>query len=613
MRTYKESIKMLKRNFSSIILFEITFRLLSSAILVPFLYFLFNLSVSFADISYLTTNTTKKYLTSPATYVFFFLVLVAIAMYILINISGLIYAMEASHREEKVNSVVLLLKGVANALRIVNPKNIKIMVYVLFVWPLTYPVMISGSVAGFQMPEFLASYIKQNRFAVNVALVIYFILAFLSITRIFSMNFYTLYKVDFKEATRRSKETIKSNFFRILLGLILWNLAINVVLFLLQGTLATLVSGVLKKLVTTKAFKFVFEVIVQTIFLGLYLVFSIVATPLIYSYICTRFYQIEGDEGYEEFQEVKAKRKKRKKKELTEQQQKLKDRVAFCSFIVGTLILNGMYIYLAVTHRAQLNILYSTKAEVIAHRGDSENAPENTMAAIALAVENQADMIEIDVRQTADGEFILMHDESLYRTTGVKKKVGEVDYAYICTLDAGSHFSEEYAGEHIPTLEEVLQYGKENDIFFNIELKTANTDTDYAQRICDIIVAYEYEDNCIVSSMDNEVLKQVKEVNEDIQTFIILSLVVGKMENLEHIDGYSIKYTYVTASVVKEIHKQGKTVYAWTVNSEDKIKKLLLTDVDSIITDNPYNTKEIIYNANSNIVTDWIQRLIDEY
>ncbi len=612
MRTYKESIKMFKYNFPSVILFEIVFKLLAAAVLVPFLYTLINLSVALADVGYLSTSTLKKYLTAPSTYGLLFVALIAMSLYLLINISGLIYAMESSHREEKISVIAILFKGLANALRIINPRNWGVMLYVLFILPITYSVMISGSITSVQMPDFIQNFLADNQFLVNIIIFVYAIVSFVSVFWLFSLNYYTLYKVSYKEAKRLSKKLMKNNFIKIVIGLLLWNLVINLILYLLQGTLATALAGVLGKIVPTKAFKFIFEVSVQVMFLVIYLIFSVTATPLIYSYICRKFYELEGDAGYEEFLEVKEKRKK-KKKVLTDEEILKRESYAFWAFVIIATILNGIYIYLGTSNRANLSVLYSTRASVTAHRGDSLNAPENTMAAIALADENQADIIEIDVRQTADGTLILMHDESLYRTTGVKKNVGDVDYGYIQTLEAGSYFSADFAGEPIPTLEEALIYGAENDIFYNIELKPAKTDENYVESIAALIEEYDYADNCIVASQDYDALVDMKLANEDIKTFYILSIVVGDISDMEYVDGFSIRHNFVTTNLVHTIHEEGKEIYAWTVNSEDNIKKLLLMDVDSVITDNPYKTKEIIYNANANIITDWIQRLINEY
>ena len=257
--------------------------------------------------------------------------------------------------------------------------------------------------------------------------------------------------------------------------------------------------------------------------------------------------------------------------------------------------------------------MYPTRAQVTAHRGDSKHAPENTMSAFELAVENQADIIELDVRQTKDGRYIIMHDENLKRTIGVNHKVGEVDYEYIEGLDAGIKFSEEYKGEKIPTLEEVLIFAKDNDVFLNIELKPAKTDTNYTQGIVDLLNEYDMLGQCVVASADYDAIKEVKAINSDITTVYIMNMAVGNFSDMEYVDIFSIKHTFITANMVRDIHKSGKEIYAWTVNSEADIKNLLLLDVDSIITDNPYRTKEIIFNSNDTMLSDWLKRLVEEY
>ena len=252
-------------------------------------------------------------------------------------------------------------------------------------------------------------------------------------------------------------------------------------------------------------------------------------------------------------------------------------------------------------------------AENYIYLGDSKNAPENTMSAFVLAVENGADMIELDVRQTADGEFIIMHDESLSRTTNSDENVGEVTLEYIETLDAGSWFSEEYKGEKVPTLREVMEFAKENDVFLNIELKPADTDRDDVDGILQIREEYEYKDMCTLGSSKYSLLKEVKEKNPDIYTLYIMYMAFGNVGNMSHIDGFSIKYTYISYDMVENIHEHKKKVYAWTVNNDEVIKKLLLYDVDGIITDNPYETKDTIYNANNGLVIDLLQRFVENF
>lgn len=610
MRTLRESMKLLKYNFSSVILFEIIYKLLSLAVLAPVLYSILNYSVKLAGLGYLSGRTVGTYFRAPSTYVLLICILLIVSVYFLINISGLIYAMEASHRQEKTHALILLIKGLANAVRIVNPKNMGVCLYVLFVLPFTYTVMITGSVVGMKMPEFFRRFLQQHYIVLAIVLVLYLILCVISMQWIYSLNYYTLYKLNYKDSVIMGKKIIKRKTVRIFFGILLFNLLLTGILFLFEGTLTSVIAGILKNVIPYKELDFLLTLLIQIVFAVLYLIFSVVATPLIYSYICRWFYELEGDGTYTEYSEVK---KRRKKKELTPEEQKKRNHKITLAMLCVGLVLNGIYIYLSMSNRVNLNIMYPTRAQVTAHRGDSFHAPENTMAAFALAVENQADIIELDVRQTRDGVYIIMHDESMKRTIGVDARVGDVDYEYIAGLDAGSSFSEEYAGEHIPTLEETLEFAVENDVFLNIELKPADTDQNYVEGILELLERYDYVNHCVVASADYDVIKSVKQMNPDIRTVYIMNMAFGDFGDMEYVDVFSIKHSYISANMVRDIHKNGKDVYAWTVNGQEDIKNLLLLDVDSVITDNPYDTKEIIFNANDTLLSDWLTRLVEEY
>ncbi len=609
MKAMKKNFGLLRYNFTAIVLFEIIYKLLSMALLIPLIYGIINYSIKLAGIGFVSARTLGKYLRSPATYVLFLCIVLVITIYLLINISALIYAMESSRRQEKTYALILLFKGLGNAVRIINPKNMGIILYVLLILPFTYTVMITGSVVNIKIPEFVNQFLATHHFLFVLSLGLYLILCVISIRRIFALNYYTLYKLNYKDSVIMSRKIIKRKAVSIFFGILLLNLLLTAILFLLEGTLTTLVAGILKKIISYKRLNFVLTILIQIFFVGLYLIFSVISTPLIYSYICAEFYELEGEILYGEYEEVKRKRRK----ELSPEQQKKKDQRITVGMVLIGLILNGTYIYLSLGNHVNLNIMYPTRALVTAHRGDSANAPENTMAAFALAVENQADIIELDVRQTKDGVYIIMHDENLKRTIGVDHRVGDVDFEYIEELDAGGKFSEEYAGEHIPTLEEVLIFAKEQDVFLNIELKPAKTDTNYEQGIVDMLEEYDMLNQCVVASADYDAIKAVKLLNPDIQTVYIMNMAFGELGDMEYVDIFSIKYTFISANMVREIHKNGKEVYAWTVEKEEDIKELLLLDVDSIITDDPYRTKDIIFNANDTIFSDWLKRLVEEY
>lgn len=410
-----------------------------------------------------------------------------------------------------------------------------------------------------------------------------------------------------------SKQAMKRHVLLMMIGVIALNLAIAVIAVLLEGAFAAGISKVVLNLIPNKTVVTVIDTIFRVATVILYVLIVIVATPLIHAYICAHFYEREGDMDYEEFKKLHVNKIQEREEKILLSRSRKKQRTFLASIVAFGLILNGCYVYLSTNNYMSFRIAYPTNASVTAHRGDAGNAPENTMPAFEKAVEAGADIIELDVRQTADGVYVIMHDESLNRTANVKRKVGEVDYDYISKLDVGSSYDRSYDGTRIPTLEEVLIFAKENDVFLNIELKPADTDQNYVQGIVDLLHEYDFVDQCMLGSQSVAALREAKELDPDISTLYIMTMAFGDFAGMQGIDGFSIKHTYISNNMVSRIHAKGKKIYAWTVNNESDIKDLLLLDVDGIITDDPANTKEVISNANDSIIEDWMKRLIYKY
>ncbi len=247
-----------------------------------------------------------------------------------------------------------------------------------------------------------------------------------------------------------------------------------------------------------------------------------------------------------------------------------------------------------VRNQFHLRIEHLGSVEVTAHRGASMFYPENTMAAFVGSVEQGADWIELDVQETKDKQIIVLHDESLKRTTGVDKRAGDLTYEEIQTFDAGSFFNREYEGESIPLLSEVIDFAKEADIRLNIELKPGKGETDLVQLVMDIIEEKEFVSQCVITSQKYEVLREVKKRNEDMYTVYVMGLAYGAVSRLKAADAFSIRATSLTQSLVTDLHNRGLEVYAWTVDSRSNINRMIDLGVDNIITNNVPMARECI-------------------
>lgn len=155
--------------------------------------------------------------------------------------------------------------------------------------------------------------------------------------------------------------------------------------------------------------------------------------------------------------------------------------------------------------------------EYIAHRGLSSLRPENTLSAFSAAVENLAKGIECDVQLSADGVPIILHDATLNRTTNGKGKVRASILSALKQLDAGSWFSPEFAGETIPTLQEVLELLQPTPLKLYAEIKETKfwSDADI-EKLLKMIASLDWESRCIVASFDANFLQQVRQQNRAI-------------------------------------------------------------------------------------------------
>jgi glycerophosphoryl diester phosphodiesterase len=229
--------------------------------------------------------------------------------------------------------------------------------------------------------------------------------------------------------------------------------------------------------------------------------------------------------------------------------------------------------------------LLSDNVQVTAHRGSSRRAPENTLSAVRAAIEDGADYAEIDVQETADGVVVVLHDSDLMRMTGVNKKIWEIEYAELKELDVGSWFSEEFKGEKVPTLGEVVALAGD-EIMLNIELKFNGHDQKLVERTVEIIRESDFEARCVVTSLDSQGILQAKRQHPALEVGYILYQVVGDISNMD-VDFFSVNRSLVNRGFIASVHSREKDVHVWTVNTREDMTLMLDMGVDNIITDEP--------------------------
>lgn len=225
------------------------------------------------------------------------------------------------------------------------------------------------------------------------------------------------------------------------------------------------------------------------------------------------------------------------------------------------------------------------------HRGFSGKYPENTMLSFEKCVEVGADGIELDVHLTKDGQVVIIHDELLDRTTDHKGLVMDHTLAELKEMDASADFVGVYGKNEIPTLDEYLDFVKDKPVITNIELKTGIIPyPGIEQKTLDLIDKYHLRDKIIISSFNHYSVVRMKELAPDMKyglledSRIVEMAAYAKRLGVDYL--HPLFYT-IDEQYLKEAAENNLGINAWTVNSEEDIRKMIRIGIHGIIGNNP--------------------------
>jgi len=299
--------------------------------------------------------------------------------------------------------------------------------------------------------------------------------------------------------------------------------------------------------------------------------------------------------------------------------------------ILGTLLLivSGLWIivYLWPAKKRPTRAFYrEDDPDVlnIAHRGGKGIAPEGTMAAFAKAAQLRVDMFEYDIHMTKDGQLVVIHDETVGRTTNGVGKVNELTLAEVQVLDAGYHFTDEggkhsyrESGVYIPTVAEVFEtYPNMRQL---IEIKDTNDPVLYEKIVEDLwrlIQEYHMEDNVMVGSFDHEIIEHFENVTwgkipigageQEVRAFVnkhvlyLNGLAETKVDSLQlptEAEGYDLTKN----NIIQSAKNRNMSIYYWTINDEATMRELIGKNVNGIITNYPDRLQRVLAEVKAGI------------
>ena len=227
---------------------------------------------------------------------------------------------------------------------------------------------------------------------------------------------------------------------------------------------------------------------------------------------------------------------------------------------------------------------------VVAHRGASGYAPENTMSSFALALEQGADAVELDVHLSRDGRVVVIHDERLERTTDGHGFVRDHTLAELKRLDAGAWLEARFAGERLPSLDEVLEWAH-GRTFVAIELKNAPLwYPDLERKVAELVERHGMAENVLVISFDHQALQRLRAISPRLPTGAVYACRPADQVGLAAAAGAQVlepHWSYVTPEDVAAAHAAGLRVSTWATSDPDVLRTLIRAGVDGIATNHP--------------------------
>ncbi len=231
------------------------------------------------------------------------------------------------------------------------------------------------------------------------------------------------------------------------------------------------------------------------------------------------------------------------------------------------------------------------KPMIVAHRGASGNAPENTIASFALAFRLGAEAVEFDIHQSADRRLIVMHDEALDRTTNGQGLVIEKSYGELKELDAGSWSSPEFSGERVPLLEEALDFITHRG-FALVEIKHgSDIYPDIERNIADLLSSRpKWKRRSVFIAFDPGILLNLKELDDELNTGLLTADPPEEYIDVAQefrIQSFFPKWEKLKPDSVSTLHRNGYSVHPWVLDTEDDARKVLSMKPDSVSSNHP--------------------------
>lgn len=584
---------LLLKNKRHFLLVQAVYTFLALFCIVPMSDFLIGLAMKYSGYSYITTENLGDFLGKPVTVISMAVILFVIGFFLLWEISLMYSFMLAGKGLDKRTPVCIFLGSLRNTCFCFKGRNLISILLAYGVLIAANIIVIAGIVTRTRVPNYIAksiTHIPMMKLTIGIIVLVIVLIVY---RNLFTLCYFLLERKSIKESVQNGRNLFRGHRVHSITCLFLWN--IGIILFSICGYVVLIMAEALFVML------FVNRTTAVAVFLSLYERANLYAGfglgwfGLYANIALTMELFLQYKKRYEEeFQAVEV-------QDAANVFSDKKKRIVVCGILLLVFVGDGLLTRQRVLNGNGIPILSTFDGvKISAHRGYSAKAPENTLPAFQAAIDSFADFVELDVQLTKDGEMIVLHDSNLVRTTGVNKFIWNMSFEKVRSLDAGGWFANDFKGTQIPTLEEAVRLCK-GKIRLNIEIKSNSHFTDLEEKVVALIERYEIQKQCVVQSTDCRTLAKVKQLDSSIQTGLILMGAYGEFEESANVDFFSIRSAFVNKKMVESAHKNGKAVYAWTVNKKNEIRRMKVLKVDNIISDRPILAREVLYQEEFNL------------
>lgn len=565
--------KLLRKNFKVLVKFEIVYSVFIYFILVPFLKWLFNLSLNVTGVGYLTQENMFAYIVNPINLFVLLIIGFIIAFFSIFDYNAINIIYFASRDDKELNISSLLKLTISNSKFLFKYRSIILYLYSCLLVPFISVVYQNPIIKSLSIPEFINAYIGEHALLKMIYIVLMILFTVILVITIYVYLFMLIDQKSFLDAARKSYKLFKKTYKELI------------------KSLAKIIISIILLVMIVFAMIYGFSYIIKNMEASAITV-TLSTLFLMFQYISTLFVDIITKVGLmfciaQVFSKNIA---------IDRFDYNLGNTILISKKLYRIILAVILLIVIMVTSSIAYGYIYTEDIipdmEIVAHRGSSTKELENTEEAIIQAVNDGANIIEIDVVETKDHKIVLSHDLTTKRLTDVDEIISDL------TLNELKELNMKYKGKdyHYVTLEEVLKVVPVT-VKLMVELKPEDDNSKS--------LAFETEKvlsdtmRHMVCSLSTEALKYAQEANPYRSKGLILAFYLGNGQYDNYINFLSVEESFVNEDLIDKTHSKNRYIYVWQVNDEESIDTYLDMGVDGIITDYPADMVKALYISKS--------------